>query len=110
MKYFTLFLLLSFFICACSVSKNTQSSSAEFPETPDYTTDPTLPSKGKKSAVKTVLPASEPMIHVVQMGESLWIIAKKYDISVQDIIEANKIEDANLIKVNQELVIPRNKK
>lgn len=74
MKYFAFLLLLAFFFCAYSGSKNAQSTSGEIQGKQNYTTDPTLPSKDKKSTVRTALPANESLIHVVQKGESLWII------------------------------------
>jgi LysM repeat protein len=48
----------------------------------------------------------EPRTHVVQQGETLSIIAKKYNVTVDDIVRLNNIADANLIKVGQKLLIP----
>lgn len=42
--------------------------------------------------------------HVVESGESLWSIAKKYDLKIETIIWANGIKDA-IIQPGQELVI-----
>jgi LysM repeat protein len=47
--------------------------------------------------------------HVVQMGESLSAIARKYGARQQDIINANKITDASKIQVGQTLFIPGGK-
>lgn len=44
--------------------------------------------------------------HAVRAGESLASIAAAYGVTVSSIVEANGIQDANLIKVGQELVIP----
>jgi membrane-bound lytic murein transglycosylase D len=44
--------------------------------------------------------------HVVQKGESLGSISKKYNVSVQDIQTANKIRNPNKIKVGVTLMVP----
>jgi len=46
------------------------------------------------------------VIHTVQPGEGLLQIARIYDVSYQDIVEANNLTDANLIRPGQELTIP----
>jgi len=45
-------------------------------------------------------------IHVVDIGESPAIIAKKYGVKVDDLMKANGISDARRIVVGQKLVIP----
>jgi LysM repeat protein len=47
--------------------------------------------------------------HVVQAGDSLSGIARKYGAKSQDIINANKITDASKIQVGQTLFIPGGK-
>ena len=47
--------------------------------------------------------------HVVQAGDSLSGIARKYGAKPQDIINANKITDASKIQVGQTLFIPGGK-
>lgn len=47
-------------------------------------------------------------LHVVQAGEGLISIAGRYGISVDAIVEANKITNPNAIYVGQELIIPAN--
>ena len=47
--------------------------------------------------------------HVVQTGESLSAIARKYGAKTQDIINANRITDASKIQVGQTLFIPGGK-
>ena len=44
--------------------------------------------------------------HKVRPGETLWRIAKMYDVSVEDIVAANKIPNVALIEKNQLLFIP----
>ncbi len=45
-------------------------------------------------------------IYVVQRGDSLWLIAQKYNISVNDLINANNLS-SNIIQIGDELIIPR---
>jgi len=47
---------------------------------------------------------NEITIHIVEPGESLWSIAKKYDLKIETIIWANDIKDA-IIQPGQELAI-----
>jgi lipoprotein-anchoring transpeptidase ErfK/SrfK len=44
--------------------------------------------------------------HVVEAGQELGLIAKAYNVSVDDILAMNEIADANLIFVGQNLLIP----
>jgi len=45
-------------------------------------------------------------IYVVQSGDTLWKIAKKYNTTMQEVARVNGIEDSNVIKVSQKLIIP----
>jgi LysM repeat protein len=47
--------------------------------------------------------------HVVQKGETLAVIARKYGAKLQDIVNANRIEDPSKIQVGQTLFIPGGK-
>ena len=44
--------------------------------------------------------------HIVDIGESLATIAKKYGVTVADLMKANNISDSKRITVSQKLVIP----
>ena len=46
-------------------------------------------------------------IYIVKLGDTLYSIAKRYNVSVNDLKNANKI-DNNIISVGQQLVIPNN--
>ena len=47
----------------------------------------------------------EPLTHVVLEGEVLGLIAEEYGTTVEDILEANGVDDADLMSIGQELVI-----
>ncbi len=53
-----------------------------------------------------VLTARADTVHVVQTGDSLFRIALQYGTTVDAIVQANNLINANLIIVGQELVIP----
>lgn len=44
--------------------------------------------------------------HIVERGQELGLIAKMYDVSMQDIISLNGIDNPDLLYVGQELTIP----
>ena len=44
--------------------------------------------------------------HKVRRGESLWLIAKKYDVRIKDIVSINKLEREKYIRPKQILRIP----
>ena len=44
--------------------------------------------------------------HKVKRGESLWLIARKYDVRIQDIVAINKLARAKYIRPGQVLQIP----
>jgi len=45
------------------------------------------------------------VIHVVQKGETLWTIARRYGLSVDELVRLNELSDPNRIVVGQKLVI-----
>ena len=46
---------------------------------------------------------SSPKYHVVQKGDTLWGISRKYGVSVERLVERNGIEDRNRIYVGQKI-------
>ncbi|MDI6703924.1 MAG: LysM peptidoglycan-binding domain-containing M23 family metallopeptidase [bacterium] len=44
--------------------------------------------------------------HVVQPGQTLWRIAKVYEVPLEDIAEANNIQDVTYIKTGERIFIP----
>ena len=85
--------------------------------TPPTTTASAIPSAPAVSAGIASSPYSEwrepgtynengQTIHIVDIGESPAVIAKKYNVKVDDLMKANAISDAKRIVVGQKLVIP----
>ncbi len=54
----------------------------------------------------TPLGAPTPVIHTVESGENLTLIAKRYGVTVDAIVQANHLLSADSIYVGQKLVIP----
>jgi nucleoid-associated protein YgaU len=50
--------------------------------------------------------APEVLKYVVQEGDTLYDIALRYDVSMDDLIRINKLRDPNSLTVGQELLIP----
>lgn len=45
-------------------------------------------------------------IYVVQHGDTIWKIAKKYHTTIDDLVKLNNMEDPDVIKVGDKLIIP----
>ena len=50
--------------------------------------------------------ATQFVSHKVRNGESLWTIARKYRISIHDLVAVNKIRNRSMIRIGQKLTIP----
>jgi len=55
---------------------------------------------------RIVIQEAEKPLYRVQPGDTLNNIARRYGISPHELAQANQIDDPNLIKINQDLVIP----
>ena len=51
-------------------------------------------------------PRVDPGQHIVQSGDTLGTIAQQYGVSLESLMQANGLVDANLLSVGQELTIP----
>ncbi|RMG89347.1 MAG: LysM peptidoglycan-binding domain-containing protein [Chloroflexi bacterium] len=58
------------------------------------------------TATSSVSESSGGIIHIVQPGETLLQIARRYGTTVEALVEANNLTDPDNLTVNQELVIP----
>ena len=72
--------------------------------------DVVAPVAMSQPADKTAMPArpanGESVKHTVQVGESLGVIARKYQVSVGELAAANNITDPSKVRAGQSLVIP----
>lgn len=50
--------------------------------------------------------AGSEQVYVVQPGDTMLVIATRYDVTVQDILNANNLNDPNFVFAGQRLVIP----
>lgn len=73
------------------------------PSAPRPSADTTEPTSTPRPAATEV---PEPIIHIVEAGESLSVIAAQYDTTIDALVEANGITDPNRIAVGDELIIP----
>ncbi|MBE5806576.1 MAG: LysM peptidoglycan-binding domain-containing protein [Clostridiales bacterium] len=64
----------------------------------------------KNDSVNVPEPELEPekMTHIVSKGDTLYSIAKKYNVDINELIFINKIEDPNVIYLGSELIIKIN--
>ena len=81
----------------------TMEAEAKRRETADVVTDITMEDR------KETQPMAGAVIYMVQKGDSLWKIAKKYCTTVADIAAVNEIENPDLIYPGQKLLIIRMK-
>ena len=71
---------------------------------PDGSPAATRPPLATRPPVET--PAGTPRVHVVARGESLSLIAERYGVETEAIIELNELRNPNLIVPGQVLLIP----
>jgi hypothetical protein len=67
---------------------------------------PTLAPTLTPVATDTPLGAPTPVVHTVTSGETLTLIAKKYGVTVDAIVQANQLSNADAIYAGQQLIIP----
>jgi LysM repeat protein len=75
--------------------------------------EPTPPAEPSPEAtlapapIPTPTPAPpQPRLHAVKAGENLTVIAELYSVSLGAVIQANQLENPNLIHPNEQIVIP----
>lgn len=66
------------------------------------------PEKKEIKETKDGIPGTPTMtIYIVQRGDTLWNIAKKYNVTIEAIVQTNNIANPDSIMPGQQLVIPR---
>ena len=79
--------------------------------TTEYPTLPQVPDKTvtllkSKEVIPQLSEGSKGVYHKILKGQTLWRIAKFYNVGVDEIIQANQIPNAAAIEVNQLILIP----
>jgi murein DD-endopeptidase MepM/ murein hydrolase activator NlpD len=93
-------IFLSYGVCIGLVFVLTGCATVRKPATPASVPAAISPSETQKPVEK------KGVQHKVQKGETLWRIAKTYQVPVEDIIQANGIPNAASIEENQLVLIP----
>lgn len=77
--------------------------------TPNTAPGATTPTAARPVTAPTATPAASVQgeKYVVQAGDTLLQIADRYGVTVEAIIQANKLENPDVLRVGQELTIPR---
>lgn len=88
-SYFLIFLLLTIFLTSCARALVKPTPIVEY-----------------DVYMKEPLPVlRQDVFHVVGPGETLWRIAKMYDVTVDDVMRANHLKDSAELKMGQRLLI-----
>lgn len=69
-------------------------------------TNPNVIYAGQTLVIPRAVGTSGESVHIVQSGESLSVIARRYSITAEQIAQANSISDINTVYVGQHLLIP----
>jgi murein DD-endopeptidase MepM/ murein hydrolase activator NlpD len=67
---------------------------------------PVIDAGGEGVSVPTQPAASQPRQHVVASGETAWSVARKYNVSVNDLASWNGLSSSMTLRVGQRLLIP----
>ncbi|MDH3283194.1 MAG: LysM peptidoglycan-binding domain-containing M23 family metallopeptidase [Acidobacteriota bacterium] len=100
-------LVLSALVVSCGARQARVEALPEVPESarPREVEPAPHPEPKTVHAPRRYEPAS-PVVHVVRKGETLWRIARSYDLPLAELAAANGIDDPTRIRSGQRLVIP----
>ena len=76
------------------------------PPTPTAALPPAPTTAALPPAPTTAAPASSGLTYTVQSGDTLAAIADRFNVTVDEIISANNIQNADVISIGQQFVIP----
>jgi LysM repeat protein len=82
------------------------SSAPSTSSAPSSVPTPTAAAAPPAATAAATKPATSGQKYVVQAGDTLSDIADKFGVTVQALIDANKLENPNLLLPGQELIIP----
>ena len=68
-----------------------------------------LADSGKKAGIKTEqTPANDPFHYIVKKGDSLWLIAKKFNVTVKQLLAWNNLRKNRYLYPNQKITVYQN--
>ncbi len=76
------------------------------PPTPTAAPPPAPTTAAPPPAPTTAAPASGGLTYTVQSGDTLAAIADRFNVTVDEIISANNIQNADVISIGQQFIIP----
>lgn len=76
------------------------------PDTIDPRASRIQPARQSPKVLKTGKKVKGGVMHTVQSGQTVWLLARAYNVSVDEILRANKVGDDNPLRVDQKLFIP----
>jgi LysM repeat protein len=75
--------------------------------TPYATATPTAAPQPTQPPTPTATVTPETSVYTVKAGDTLGGIAARYDISVKDLMTLNQLDDGDLLRVGQQLRVPK---
>lgn len=104
-RFMTLWLAAILAIEVAMVSGCTRERPPDTP-TPTSAVDEVLSTPSPTPAPTATPVPPEPTYHTVRPGDTVWAIAAQYGVSVEDLVAANQLSDADSLKPGQQLIIP----
>lgn len=101
-------LLIIFAFSSLVIAQESTQEATELPETtqePELTPEATDAPEVTQEPETTETP-SENGTYIVQVGDTLYSIAVRFGLTINDLVEANGISNSSLIYVGQVLIIP----
>ncbi|WP_164730459.1 M23 family metallopeptidase [Pelagibacterium montanilacus] len=85
---------------------STQTMPAQTASAPQAQPLPSSPPPAQSSSPQLGVVSGDQYRHTIASGESLYTIARRYDVSATEIVSANNLDSPDRIRVGQQLVIP----
>ena len=104
-----LFLLLSTAACAPQALENSFTETPEIQLSPYHTPTVTATPSGQENEMEATVPpapTSTPFLYQIQSGDTLLVIANRYNVTLDDLLAANPEIDPNFLIVGEEIIIP----
>ena len=73
---------------------------------PALATPSSTPTPTGHLATSSPSPTPTPRVHVVQPGDNLWDLSQRYGVTVEALVEANKLSSPESLRVGEKLVVP----